>query len=366
PLAGDRASDLLRRLGEAGPVAVYDPEGQASLFNLFYDLEELVTAGTYVQAVTQAGRPVLGHPAQLITELPRSGAGTLLVAAFDAERTIGHIRHLLPEGCTVASFDALRLPATMLSNPKRTLDPNNYATNFVFFRSTDDDRMRLVTVNYWAGYGASSLRLWCRLYDTAGQVLAEWEEPVAPGISTTTLDSAEVRRRFDLPPFTGQLFVHAIGATGHDMVKYALDTLGGEGDPLECFSATHDANAWPADFYGGLPAPRDGEQVILWLQNSHPTAIPAGAIGLARMGEEAVRTLPLEIPPFGTHPLSVADLFPEDRWPTQYEVHAGRHFVRPRYEVLLASGRRCVAHINVERTDLKPDPALASLPKELG
>ena len=39
-------------------------------------------------------------------------------------------------------------------------------------------------------------------------------------------------------------------------------------------SCTHDANAWPADRYAGLPAPGPGERVILWLQNSHPTRDP--------------------------------------------------------------------------------------------
>ena len=36
---------------------------------------------------------------------------------------------------------------------------------------------------------------------------------------------------------------------------------------------------------------RPGERVILWVQNSHPTPIPAGAIGLNPMGEERVVAL---------------------------------------------------------------------------
>ena len=68
------------------------------------------------------------------------------------------------------------------------------------------------------------------------------------------IDSREVRARFDLPEFTGQLFMHAIGAAGHDVVKYALDTYGNDGEPS--LSCTHDANAWPSDRYAGLPAPR--------------------------------------------------------------------------------------------------------------
>ena len=45
-----------------------------------------------------------------------------------------------------------------------------------------------------------------------------------PGPGGFSIDSREVRSRFSLPEFTGQLFVHAIGGAGHDVVKYALDT----------------------------------------------------------------------------------------------------------------------------------------------
>jgi len=37
----------------------------------------------------------------------------------------------------------------------------------------------------------------------------------------------------------------------------------------------------------------------------------------------------------------------------QIEVTAGRYMVRSRYEVV-RGGRRRIAHVNVERTDLKP------------
>jgi hypothetical protein len=39
--------------------------------------------------------------------------------------------------------------------------------------------------------------------------------------------------------------------------------------------------------------------------------------------------------------------------------------VRPRYEVI-RGGRVRIAHVNVERADLKPDPAIPHLPRELG
>src|SRR5262249_58183868 len=135
---------------------------------------------------------------------------------------------------------------------------------------------------------------------------------------------------------------------GHDVVKYALDTYG-EG----ALSCTHDANAWPADRYAGLPAPAPGERVVLWLQNSHATPIPAGAIGLNEMGDERVAWLDEPIGPFATRALDVAELLPELRWPRQIEVRAGKHMVRPRYEIV-AEGHRRVAHVNVERRDLNP------------
>jgi hypothetical protein len=60
------------------------------------------------------------------------------------------------------------------------------------------------------------------------------------------------------------------------------------------------------------------------------------------------------------------DLLPQLSWPDQIQIRAGKHFVRPRYEVIAASGRSRIAHPNVERTDLVSDPALARLEPWLG
>ena len=176
-----------------------------------------------------------------------------------------------------------------------------------------------------------------------------------------------MRARFGLPDFTGQLFLHAIGAAGHDVVKYALDTFGtAEGSAVGAsLSSTHDANAWPSDRYAGLPAPREDEQVVLWLQNSHAVPIPAGAVALDRMGAEAPVALDQTVGPFATVAVDVAALLPDLRWPAQIELRAGRHVVRPRYEVTRA-GRTRIAHVNVERADLRPDPAIPALPPALG
>ena len=357
PLAAEAIQRLAARIDT--PLATYDPDGVAeALWALHPGMPR--PAELFVHDVQQLGQRRAGVPAQPLTDLPQSRSATLLIAAFDAGRIEARIAHMIPQGMKVATLDEAKLPASMLTNPARYLEKTNFATNYAFFRDTDGLHTRVVTANYWSGYGAKSVRLWLRLFDAQGTVLAEWEEPAPPGPGGIAIDSAEVRARFALPEFTGQLFVHAIGASGHDVVKYALDTYGG--NTLSC---THDANAWPSDRYAGMPAPRPGERVVLWLQNSHAAPIPAGAIALDRMGAEAPMPLDRELPPYASVAVDVAGVLPGVAWPAQIEVRAGRHVVRPRYEVT-QRGRTRIAHLNVERADLKPDPGIKTLHNLLG
>ena len=356
PLAGEAIARLADRLRAAGPLAVYDPDGVAdALWALNPAMPAPIEA--YVQNVAQLGQMRAGVAAGALVDVPRSGAKALLIAAFDAGRVQARIAHLVPPGMQVFTLDETKLPAAMLT-ARKYLERTNFATNYAFFRDSGGLHTRLVTANYWAGYGADAVRLWLRLYDGAGHTLAEWEHPVGAG--GIMIDSAEVRARFELPEFAGQLFIHAIGAAGHDVVKYALDTYGGDS-----LSVTHDANAWPSDRYAGMPAPGPGERVVLWLQNSHAAPIPAGAVTLDRMGAEAPVAWPHEVAPYATAVIDVADLLPGLEWPGQIEVRAGRHVVRPRYEVTKA-GRTRIAHLNVERADLRPDPGIPALSNLLG
>ncbi|MFQ5971231.1 MAG: hypothetical protein ACE5Q3_02800 [Alphaproteobacteria bacterium] len=362
PAVAEKARALVRRLAASGPVAVFDPTGLAATFAELYDLGAIEVRHVFVQDVERLGKPMLGRPAQPVTELGSARVATVLVAAFDADRPIAQIRHLLPEGASVVSFDKLRVEDA-LSNARDYLDGLNFATNFAFFRDADGHHSRVVTANYWHGYGATDVRLRLVLLDQDGHILADWHERVPNAPVSIVVDSHEIRERFDLPAFTGQLFMHVLGARGHDVVKYALDTYGDDDTVLSC---THDANAWPADLYAGLPAPKPDERVVLWVQNSHPCAIPADAVGLNLMGDDRVVGLDREVPAFGTYELDVASLFPEARWPQQFEIRAGKHFVRPRYEVERRDGRRRMAHVNVERVDLKPDARLAELGNLMG
>jgi hypothetical protein len=362
PEAAGPATALVRRLAAARSVAVYDPLGFATGFAALRDLGQVTIGGVYVQAVTDLGQERLGQAARPVTELAQSGADLVFVAAFDAEKLIQTIAHLVPAGAEIVSLDALRIDPSLVTNPRNYLDPLNFATNFAFFRDRDGAHTHLVTANYWSNYGGKQTSLALTLFDTEGKILAQWRQPLEPGQSAVVIDSREVRARFDLPAFEGQLFIQAIGAAGHDVVKYALDTFEADGPSLSC---THDANAWPADYYAGLPAPRADERVVLWVQNSMPIAIPAGGIALNLMGHNHVVPFDREVAPFATIPLDVATLLPDARWPQQIEISAGKYVVRPRYEVTRA-GRTRVAHPNVERTDLTPDPRIAELGAYLG
>lgn len=363
PLAAPLATALKQRMVQARAVAIYDPLRQVEPFDALYTLTETPVEGVYVQDIEHLGDAVLGHTVRPVSDLAASAADCVFVVAFQAERLVDHIRHLIPAGAAVVTLDEMRLDPSMLTNPGRYLDPLNFATNFAFFRDGAGHHTRIVTANYWGGYGAGDVSIWCRLFDANGAVLADWRDRVGPAYAPIAIDSRDIRARFDLPEFSGQLFLHVVGAAGHDVVKYALDTYGDDETVLSC---THDANAWPADLYAGLPAPQDGERVVLWVQNSHPAPIPPGAIGLNRMGADNIAWLDRSVPGFGSYPLDVASLLPDIEWPAQIEILAGRHMVRPRYEITKANGRRRISHPNVERIDLKPDPKIPELSNLMG
>lgn len=366
PLAAEPGRNLVADLVRHGPVAIVDTQGAAAGFAEIYDLAGVDICGVYVQDVAAIGGHVLGRRAAPVTDLPGSGAASVLYAAFDAARPAAQLEPYLPTGARLFSLDALRLPDERLTNRRSYLDPLNFATNFALFRDAGGLHTRLTTANYWTGYGSAAVTCWLTLFDGEGAVIAEWCEAFGSEAAAISIDSREVRRRFGLGEFAGQLFLHVSGAAGHDVVKYALDTFGQEDGLADgALSCTHDANAWPADRYAGLPAPGPGERVILWVQNSHPTPIPAGAIALAPMGENALVAIEEPIGPFASRAIDVATLLPDLRWPRQIEVHAGKHAVRPRYEVI-SDRRRRIAHVNVERDDLLPNPDLPSLAAMLG
>jgi hypothetical protein len=358
PLAVDKAKALIAKVAAVGPVAIFDPDGAIGDFAALYDISAWQIADVFVQRIEDLPLNRFGRPVRPVSQLGSTQARTILISAFDATRLKHQITPVLPTGAQVLSFDELRLPPEMITNPKRYLDPLNFACDFVLFRDADGWHSRVGSGNYWHSHGATATKLWCRLFGHSGNPIGDWWHELPPAVASLTIDSREVRQRLGLSEFAGSLFLHAVGAAGHDVIKYALDIYGDEAVQLSC---THDSNPWPADFYAGLPAPAEGERVNLLLQNCHPAPIPAGAIALNVMGSDNVRTFTEEVPPFGTAAVDIAALFPDARWPQQLEINAGRHIGRPRYEIASGNRRRYIAHANVERTDLKPDPMLPEL-----
>ena len=103
PLAAEALAGLADRLRQSGPLALFDPEGVAeALYALCPEMPK--PDALFVQDVREVGHQRLGLIARPLTSLPKSGAATVLIAAFDAARIAARLAPLLPPGavCTDA------------------------------------------------------------------------------------------------------------------------------------------------------------------------------------------------------------------------------------------------------------------------
>src|SRR3954470_2450560 len=123
PLAAEAIERLYARF--AGPVALYDPDGIAEALMAMYPA---VFDSLFVHDVGAVGEIRGGHTTRPLTEIGRSGARTVLIAAFDTPRIIARIAHMLPTDATVLTLDDVRLPDALLTNRARYLDKLNFAT----------------------------------------------------------------------------------------------------------------------------------------------------------------------------------------------------------------------------------------------
>jgi hypothetical protein len=363
PMTAPLTARMIGTVARAESVAVYDPAGYFTDLAAMHDLSNWTIEGVYVQRVEEIGQDRAGFAARSVMEIAGSAASLIFVADFDGERLLSRLGPYRPKAAQSESLDALKLGPEWLTHPDRYLEPQNFVSDFLFFRDADGLHTSISTINYWHERGAHDTRLWCRLFGADGAVLADWEQKLPPGPCGIRLDSAEVRQRFGLGEFTGSLFVHVIGSAAHDTLKYAVDIYDDAGATT---TATHDSNPWAADFYAGLPAPGPGERIRLWLQNCYPTPIPAGATLIRPMGSTDFTGVGPEIPPYGTAAIDLAGDFPDTIWPDQFEIQADKYFCRPRYEIVMPDEHRSVAHVNVERGDLKPASDLAEASRIVG
>ncbi len=353
-----KLQELIKKLSSGKKIAIYDPENRADEFFDLTGLSPKLFTDIFAQKLE------LAESKKLVSTLPNADIEILLILAFDAKRYHDHIKHLLKASWQVWTLDEIRLPDEMIAKKDQYLNPLNWATNFVWFKECDGIHTKLVTANYWVKYGGKDVVSYMYLLDSEGKLLKSWHEKLEDKVEPFYLSSKEIKKRFELPDFMGQIFIHMVGAAGHDVVKYALDVYG---DDPTILSATHDANPWPCQYFAGLPAPKKDEKVTLWLQNTHPVKIKKNTISLNVMGEESHQFIEQEIPAYGMLEVDVSNYFPEQFFPAQFEVNAGNYFVRPRYEVEnLTTKRKCIAHVNVERDNLANDPKIKEITKFIG
>ena len=182
-------------------------------------------------------------------------------------------------------------PTSRLTNRRAYLDPLNFATNFAFFRDTGEvahaarDRELLVRLRR-----RQQSRCWMTLFDADGEASSPNGARIAERSASRDRDRQPRRaRRFATARLRRPAFpAHRRGGRARRRQIRARRlwrrTRKRRHGALSC---THDANAWPADRYAGLPAPAPGERVVLWVQNSHPIPIPPARSASIRWARSA-------------------------------------------------------------------------------
>ena len=116
PLVVPRLRVILSDLERAGPVAIYDPHNAFTTLAALYATDLIKISDVYVQKLEDLSRTIFGQRVQPISELPETRAKNLFIVAYDAERLIHQIQHLLPQGVKCVTLDAARLPDEMLTS----------------------------------------------------------------------------------------------------------------------------------------------------------------------------------------------------------------------------------------------------------
>ena len=93
PLAAEKAQALLARLGGDRTFAIYDPDGFADAFDIFYPLPR--PTHYFVQNLQHLGRSFRGVEAEPVIAISAANVAALFVTGFDAEKKLAQIRHLI-------------------------------------------------------------------------------------------------------------------------------------------------------------------------------------------------------------------------------------------------------------------------------
>ncbi|MFK7955944.1 MAG: hypothetical protein AB8B96_07595 [Lysobacterales bacterium] len=350
PMVTEASDTLVRRLSELPELSVFDPNGQFSTCDAFLNLSEIPNIKRYCADSRQR--------ADAVEPITHYRGGPLLVLDFDYP----HLAHLAALSASGPVFDLneIKLPSSWQTASSHYLSPLNFVYDFALFQHhcpRPGIVTRITTANYWARYGAQDVRLQCLLLDDGGQRLAGLTRQLNEADALIEISSDQLARDHDLAAFSGQLMLHAVGAAGHDVMKYVCDQY----DATDILTTTHDANSWPAARYGGIPLPTAAdEKVSLWIQNPHCREIPAGTLSVSTASNQTV-TLQRSLGPLETY-----------SWPlhalpgsTQVTLTSARHLARPRYSISRGD-KHHLAHANVVRDDLTDDAGFWKQGKALG
>ena len=163
PLAAEAGARIAAKVRAAKSAAVYDPAGQLPPFAALHGLRAGDFQSLFAQDSLAVGARSLG-PRRRPSPRCRTLAPTCFYSRVDSDRPLSQIAGLIPDQCEVVTLDDMRIPDRLLTNKRDYLFNLNFATNFAFFRDEKGRHTRVVTANYWGGYGAKDPFLWCRLF----------------------------------------------------------------------------------------------------------------------------------------------------------------------------------------------------------
>ena len=116
PHTAQKMSNLIRRLKEAGSVAIYDPLNLYSGFAEFYNLSEINITESFVRDTKKIGSYLAGCRAKPITDFSQSSPNTLFISTFDSKKFKEQTKHLIASNLEIVSFDDCRLEDSLLTN----------------------------------------------------------------------------------------------------------------------------------------------------------------------------------------------------------------------------------------------------------
>ena len=249
PLARAKIEALVARLAARGPCALYDSARVRARLRRPSSAHRIALDGVFVQKLEDVGNKPLGHVAAAGDRLGRRERQDASSSSRSTPaRLVDHVRHLRARGHRDRDPRRGQARRGHAHQPEALSRPAQFRDQFRVLprqgRAPHAPGHRQLLGRLWR---AAASTLWLTLFDGAGAIVAEWREARPRRASASiAIDSRVVRANASASArFTGQLFIHAIGAAGPRRRQIRARYL--RRRRRRCLSCTHDANSWPAD-----------------------------------------------------------------------------------------------------------------------